>query len=333
MIKILGIESSCDETAASVVTSDREILSNIIHSQIDLHKEYGGVVPEIASRAHSVKIKDTIELAFQDANCTLKDIDAIAVTQGPGLIGGLIVGLITAKAISSASNIPLIGINHLEGHILTPRLSNNIQFPYLCLLLSGGHCQFMLVKGVGDYQIFGGTIDDALGEAFDKVAKMLGLSYPGGPAVEKLALQGDKKRFKLPKPLLAKSKFDVSFSGLKTAVLRTIESDEVNTDQDKFDLCASFQSTVCNILINRTKNILEGIDINVENIVIVGGVAANKYISKELSEALNNYKIIAPPLNLCTDNAAMIAWAGIEKFQRGKTSNLNISPKARMPLS
>ncbi len=338
-MRILGIETSCDETAAAIVDSDRNILSNIVYSQISEHKAYGGVVPEIASRAHIDKIEEVIEESLQKANTKLDDIDGIAVTAGPGLIGGLIVGLMTAKGIAAAKNKPLICVNHLEGHSLTCRLTDNVAFPFLLLLVSGGHCQFILAKDVGDYKLLGETLDDAAGEAFDKTAKLLGLDYPGGPAIEKAALKGNENAFKFTMPLLGTPNCNFSFSGLKTAVLREVEKlGEQNLNQNIIeDVSASFQKTVANIICDRLKNAVKAARIlspDLKNFVISGGVAANKYINQKLRNEVVHYNLqfYAPPLNLCTDNAAMIAWAGLERFRKGYISSLDFIPKARWSL-
>ena len=330
---ILGIETSCDETAAAVVTNNREILSNIILSQIDIHRPYGGVVPEIAARGHINHLSNIIKEALSIAGINKHNLSAIAVTAGPGLIGGVIVGLTTAKAMALACNKPLIAINHLEGHALTPRLSNNISFPYLLLLMSGGHCQLLLVSGVGQYKCLGTTLDDAIGEAFDKTAKLLGLSYPGGPALEQLALYGNPNSFNLPKPMVGRPGCNFSFSGLKTAIrdLITSFSGPIN-DYIKADIAASFQKTIITILINRVKNALTLAPLM--PLVVAGGVAANKSIRNNLQALAfdNGRDFIAPPINLCPDNGAMIAWAGIEHYRLGMSDNIAVAPKARWPL-
>lgn len=337
MIKILGIETSCDETAASVVTAAREVLSNSIYSQTQEHLIYGGVVPEIASRAHIDNIEKIVDKALKDSDTKLSDIDAIAVTAGPGLIGGVIVGLMYAKGLAAATGKPLICVNHLEGHALTCRLTDNVPYPYLLLLVSGGHCQFIMVEELGKYKIIGQTMDDALGEAFDKTAKMLGLGYPGGPIVEKLALEGDENRFKFPTPLANVKDCNFSFSGLKTAVLRVVEElgDKI-TEQDRRDICASFQKTCSDIILNRLANATETYlaKHSERRFVISGGVAANKYIGERIRKYLveRNFEFFAPPLKLCTDNAAMIAWAGVERFGAGIKDDINFVPKARWSL-
>lgn len=328
-MKVLGIETSCDETAAAVVTSDGEILSNIIHSQVDEHAPYGGVVPEIASRAHIKYLDGVISRALSEAETTLDELDAIAVTAGPGLIGGVIVGVMEAKAIAAATGKPIIAVNHLEGHALTVRLTNEVEFPYLLLLVSGGHCQILEVTGVGQYKLLGQTIDDAVGESFDKLAKILGLGLPGGPKVEELAKNGNPNAFDLPKPLLKEKNCDFSFSGLKTAVARAAQSGEYSPE----DICATFQKTICEILVDKVGKALEQVD--AKTLVVAGGVAANQQIRKSLEDLANqnDMQLIAPPLKLCTDNAAMIAWAGLEKLKLGQTDNINFAPKARWPLT
>jgi N6-L-threonylcarbamoyladenine synthase len=349
-MKILGIETSCDETAVSIVDDEKNILSHILRSQISLHEEYGGVVPEVAARAH-VEILDSLILeSLKKAKLTLNEIDAFAVTAGPGLIGGVIVGLMAAKTLASVYKKPFIAINHLEAHALTVRLTNQVEFPYLLLLVSGGHCQILLAKGIGDYEKIGETIDDALGEAFDKVAQMLGLPYPGGPQIEKIAALGSETRFKFSRPLIdggnnKEQMFNFSFSGLKTAVRRQIEkligeefshftSPQKIKEQDKNDIAASFQKTVVDIILNRLENVLSYEKTKVSNLVIAGGVAANRYIFSNLQNwaATHNLEVITPPLNLCTDNAAMIAWVGVEKMKLGISDNLNFKAKARWEL-
>ncbi len=335
MLKILGIETSCDETAASIVTENREILSHVVVTQIEEHKKFGGVVPEIASRAHLSYLEKIVEKAAKDAKCEFSDLDAIAVTAGPGLIGGLLVGLMFAKGLSFAINKPLLGINHLEAHALTARLTNKeVQFPYLMLLVSGGHCQVLVVKNVNDYQKLGGTLDDAVGEAFDKVAKMLGLEYPGGPVVEVLAKTGNEFAYNLPLPMKGREGCDFSFSGLKTAVRLIIEKENL-TENIVSDICASFQRTIAETLIDRLNNSVISIkDLGIKQLIIAGGVAANRYLLKKISDAMLKHDLItiAPPIALCTDNGAMIAWAGIERFKLGLIDDLNIEPKARWPL-
>jgi N6-L-threonylcarbamoyladenine synthase len=337
-MKILGIETSCDETAVAIVQDDRTIVAQQLISQIDEHTPYGGVVPEIASRAHMQHLDHLIKQCMEDAGCAWGDLDAIAVTGGPGLIGGVIVGVMEAKAIASVHRKPFIAVNHLEGHALTVRLTDDVPFPYLMLLVSGGHCQFLMVHGVGQYDYLGGTIDDALGEAFDKVAKMLELGYPGGPKVEALAKQGDAERFELPMPLCNRKNCDFSFSGLKTAMRHHIVALlEVGTldEQAKADLCASFQATVGRILINRMRHALAHTPDGLQHVVLAGGVAANQHLRGALETMLQEHgkQLIAPPLALCTDNAAMIAWAGLERFRLGLVDDLSFNPRARWPLT
>lgn len=339
MMKILGIETSCDETAAAVVTDTGEILSNVVLSQHEKHAPYGGIVPEIAARAHVSALDHIISSAMTIARLEFDELDAIAVTGGPGLIGGVIVGVMTAKAIAAARKLPFVAVNHLEGHALTARLTDKIEFPYLLLLASGGHTQILAVEGVGKYKRLGTTIDDAIGEAFDKTAKMLGLSYPGGPAVEKAAAEGTPGRFILPRPLKGREGCDFSFSGLKTAVRTAIQKLPAGALQnnDIEDLCAEFQQAVSDVVGDRISNaILEFKSRYARGnlMVISGGVAANTRIRSTLSNIANfeNMHFIAPPHDLCTDNAAMIAWAGIERFKLGLTDQLDFKPRPRWPL-
>ncbi|MCE3254604.1 MAG: gcp [Rickettsiaceae bacterium] len=351
MTKILGIETSCDETAVAIVDDQKNIISNLIISQIDLHKEFGGVVPEIAARNHADILDQLIKKSLQSSNLEFKDLDAIAATAGPGLIGGVIVGLMTAKTIASVYQKPFLAVNHLEAHALTIRLVSEIQFPYLLLLVSGGHCQILLVFGVGKYQKIGETIDDALGEAFDKVAQMLGLEYPGGPKIEKAAKMGDENKYQFPKPLfgIKEHNCNFSFSGLKTAVRRLIEnltgcqydhhsSASKLSEKQVADIAASFQKTVAEILIDRLKNSLEAIkktEIKIDNLVIAGGVAANQYLYQKISDfgKFHSLKCVCPPISLCTDNAAMVAWTGLEKLKLGMVDDLNFKPRARWELT
>ena len=335
-MNILGIESSCDETAAAIVTSDKKILSNIILSQNDEHAPFGGVVPEIAARSHIENMDLVVKQAIQKSGLNWGDIDAVAATTGPGLIGGVLVGTMTGKTLSSILKKPFIAINHLEGHALTARLCSDIEFPYLLLLVSGGHCQVMIVEGVGKYQKLGGTLDDALGEAFDKTAKMLGLGYPGGPKIEENALRGNHNKFKFPMPLKGREGCDFSFSGLKTAI-RLVVEDIPKTPENIADICASFQHTAGEILKDRMRNALNIFSAKYEskNLVVAGGVAANKYLRGALEEVASEFgfSLFAPPINLCTDNAAMIAWVGVERFQLGITDSLETEPRARWALS
>lgn len=333
-MKILGIESSCDDTAAAVVTSERDIISNIVWSQLKEHKAYGGVVPEIAARSHVSVMDEVIQAALDEAKLTLDEIDLIAVTGGPGLIGGVMVGVMTAKALSLASGIPLVSVNHLSGHALTVRLTEEIAYPYLLLLISGGHCQWLSVEGADEFTLLGATLDDALGEAFDKTAKMLGLDYPGGPAVEKLAMQGDVSRFELPVPLKGQPNCNFSFSGLKTAVRETIMGRQPFTEQDKADLCASFQRVVGETIADRLKRAVELYD-NEPRLVVAGGVAANKALRAKIERVAEShgYSLHVPPIKLCTDNAAMIAWAGYEQYCNHGATALDFEPRARWLLT
>tara|TARA_Y100000590_G_scaffold249236_1_gene280034 strand:+ start:835 stop:1908 length:1074 start_codon:yes stop_codon:yes gene_type:complete len=336
----LGIETSCDETAASVVREKAdgtgEILSNIVSSQIDEHKEFGGVVPELAARAHIEKIEIIIKKAVKESGINLSNLDGIAATAGPGLIVCLTVGLNIGKAIAGSLNKPFLAINHLEGHALSPKISNKIKFPYLLLLISGGHTQFLEVNGVNNYKRLGTTIDDALGEAFDKTAKLLGIEFPGGPKIEEWAKKGDEDYFKLPKPILKIGGCNLSFAGLKTAVLKT--SKILKNEKEKYNLAASFQKTINEILYEKTKVAMKVFLKNKENknkfFVIAGGVASNLSIRNNLTEVAKekNFTPIFPPINLCSDNAAMIAWAGIERYKINLIDDLKFSSRARWPL-
>ncbi|MBL0318348.1 MAG: tRNA (adenosine(37)-N6)-threonylcarbamoyltransferase complex transferase subunit TsaD [Alphaproteobacteria bacterium] len=337
-MNILGIETSCDETAVALVNDQRQILGHKVLSQYLEHLPYGGVVPEIAARAHMDHLDQLIKAVMAEANLDFDQIDAIAVTAGPGLIGGVMVGVMMAKGLAYALKKPLIGVNHLEGHALTVRLVEPVAFPYLLLLVSGGHCQILVVKGVGHYRLLGTTIDDALGEAFDKVAKMLGLGYPGGPLVESLAAKGNGHAFALPRPLIQQPGCDFSFSGLKTAVKRLVDAQPSLNEAIRADICASFQMVVGDIITNRILNAMNQVkteEIVLNRLVIAGGVAANRYLRSRLCDvaATQGYEVVAPPLALCTDNAAMIAWAGVERFKRGLTDSLELIPRARWPLA
>ncbi|MBV7379920.1 tRNA (adenosine(37)-N6)-threonylcarbamoyltransferase complex transferase subunit TsaD [Maritimibacter dapengensis] len=342
-ITILGLESSCDDTAAAVVRAGdkTEILASVVAGQTDLHAEFGGVVPEIAARAHVEKLDLCVEEALAQSGMTLSDLDAIAVTAGPGLIGGVLAGVMMAKGLSAATGLPLIGVNHLAGHALTPRLTDGAAYPYLMLLVSGGHCQFLIVKGPEDFTRLGGTIDDAPGEAFDKTARLLALPQPGGPAVETEAAMGDPKRFRLPRPLLDRPGCDMSFSGLKTALLR--ERDKIVTVkggitvQDRADLCAGFQAAVADVLAEKSRRALaEYMALSPAEplLAVAGGVAANIAIRAALETVCGEAgaEFLAPPLALCTDNAAMIAWAGIERYRAGHTDDLTLAARPRWPL-
>lgn len=342
-MRVLGIETSCDETAAAVIERDDSgsgrILSNIVWSQTDDHAPYGGVVPEIAARAHVEILDRLVKQALQEAETPLEDIDAVAATSGPGLIGGLIVGLMTAKAIALGAGKPFVAINHLEGHALTARLTDNLAFPYLLLLVSGGHTQMVLVRSLGDYERLGTTIDDALGEAFDKTAKLLGLPYPGGPAVEKAAMAGNPERFMLPRPLKGEKRPDFSFSGLKTAVRQVATELAPLKEQDVADICAAFQAAVTDTLADRIVLSFACFrdtfpDMKRPALVAAGGVAANKAIrhTLEMLCKAHGFRFVATPVALCGDNAAMVAWAGAERWARGEASRLDMPPRARWPL-
>ena len=331
MTLILGLESSCDETAAAIVHSDRTILSHALAGQEDHHRAFGGVVPEIAARAHSELMMPLVETALADADVALDDLDAIAATAGPGLIGGVMVGLVTAKALAMATGKPLIAVNHLEGHALSPRLIDaDLQFPYLLLLVSGGHCQLLRVYGVGQYDRLATTIDDAIGEAFDKTAKILGLGFPGGPAVEKAALAGDPNAVPLPRPLKGADEPHFSFAGLKSAVMRAQQTGAHKAE----DIAASFQAAAVDCLQDRLHYSLSRMDTLPEALVVAGGVAANMAIRAMLEELAAQYdmRFVAPPLWLCTDNGAMIAWAGVERLAAGLTDPLDAPARPRWPL-
>ncbi|TWT14912.1 tRNA (adenosine(37)-N6)-threonylcarbamoyltransferase complex transferase subunit TsaD [Reyranella sp. CPCC 100927] len=345
---VLGIETSCDETAAAVVEADPaagvpvgRIRSNVIYAQLGEHRPFGGVVPEIAARAHLERIDGMVARALADAGVTFADLDGVAATAGPGLIGGVIVGVMTAKAIALAHQKPFIAVNHLEGHALTTRLIEPVAFPFLLLLVSGGHCQLLAVDGVGRYTRLGTTIDDAVGEAFDKTAKLLGLGFPGGPAVERAARDGDPARFDLPRPLWRKPGCDFSFSGLKTAVRLAAAGLPADDPRAVADLAASFQRTVGDILVDRCRNAFaifrdsrpSSRDAPV-TLVVAGGVAANQHLRLRLTDLAITHgaRLVAPPPALCTDNAAMIAWAGIERLRLGLTDGLDVAPRPRWPL-
>ena len=339
-VRILGIESSCDETAVSIVEVSKgdkgKILSNIVISQIDEHSPFGGVVPELAARSHIEKIDWIVQKAIDDSGKKIDEIDAVASTAGPGLIVCLSVGLSFGKAFASAINKPFIAVNHLEGHALSPKLNSHLNYPYLLLLISGGHSQYLSVQGLGKYKRLGTTIDDALGEAFDKTAKLLGIEFPGGPQIEVLAKKGNPEKYNLPKPIFNKGGCNLSFAGLKTAILKIAKS--IKTEQEKFDLAASFQKTVEEILYKKTKIAFEEFEkeneLKEKVFVVAGGVAANKKIRSmliNLCEA-NNYKSIFPPIELCGDNAAMIAMVGLEKYKLNEFNNLDYPAKPRWPL-
>ena len=336
---ILGIETSCDETAASIITENDKgiptVLSNIVSSQVDVHKEFGGVVPELAARSHIEKIDWIVEKAIADSGKKIEEIDAVASTAGPGLIVCLSVGLSFGKAFASAINKPFIAVNHLEGHALSPKLNSHLNYPYLLLLISGGHSQYLSVQGLGKYKRLGTTIDDALGEAFDKTAKLLGIEFPGGPQIEVLAKKGNPEKYDLPKPIFNKGGCNLSFAGLKTAILKIAKS--IKTEQEKFDLAASFQKTIEEILYEKTKVAFQDFNKkkhNTNTFVVAGGVAANKGIRNKLIEVSeeNNFKIIFPDINLCSDNAAMIAMAGLEKYKLKLFDNLDFQANPRWAL-
>lgn len=345
----LGIESSCDETSAAIVDSDRNILAHIIYSQIPEHQKFGGVVPELAARAHILAIEDVVKQTLISAEKTIDDIDVIAATAGPGLIGGVLVGWMAATGIAQATNKPLIAVNHLEGHALVPRLcatmadgtngNVSVDFPYLLMLASGGHCQILLVRGVGQYEMIGQTLDDSAGEAYDKVAKMLGLGYPGGPIVDKRAQSGNPSAFAFPRPLCDKPGCDFSFSGIKTAARTFLgRQNEALTDEYINDFCASFQASVVDCIINRLNNAMKDERVRAANpktLVVAGGVAKNSAIRAAMEKLAQKNKMIfaAPPMNLCTDNGAMIAWAGLENFAIGNVVKEPIAPRPRWPLT
>lgn len=344
-LTILGLESSCDDTAAAVVrqtgSDQAKILSSVVLGQSELHAAFGGVVPEIAARAHTEKLDICVKQALDNAGLHLSQMDAIAVTAGPGLIGGVLAGVMCAKGMAIGANLPLIGVNHLAGHALTPRLTDQVAFPYLMLLVSGGHCQFLLVRGTDQFTRLGGTIDDAPGEAFDKTARLLGLSQPGGPAVEAEAQAGDPRRFVFPRPLLDRDGCDMSFSGLKTALLRTrdiiLAEKGGLTARDRADLCAGFQMAVADVLAEKTRRALVlYLDSKPAEpvLAVAGGVAANQLIRTKLESVAAEYGVsfLAPPLALCTDNAAMIAYVGIERFRAGTLDDMTLAARPRWPL-
>ena len=343
-LTFLGLESSCDDTAAAVVryhAGHGAVLASVVSGQTELHAEFGGVVPEIAARAHAEKLDLCVEEALAEAGLTLREIDAIAVTAGPGLIGGVMSGVMCAKGLAAARGLPLIGVNHLAGHALTPRLTDGISFPYLMLLVSGGHCQFLIAHSQDRFERLGGTIDDAPGEAFDKAAKLMALPQPGGPMIEKKALTGSERAFSLPRPLLDRPDCDMSFSGLKTALLRA--RDGIVAEHGglpralRADLCASFQAAVRDVLIAKSRRALErylALNPAEPAFAVAGGVAANTAIRAGLETlcAKNGVRFLAPPLRLCTDNAAMIAWAGIERFRAGARDGMDLAARPRWPL-
>ena len=341
-MRVLGIETTCDETAAAVVADtlggeSGEILSNEVLSQIARHAPYGGVVPEIAARAHIEVLEQLIVRALANARVDLQQIDAVAAAAGPGLIGGVLVGLTAAKALALAAGKPFIAVNHLEAHALTARLTDRLDFPYVALLVSGGHTQLVAVREVGDYRRLGSTVDDAAGEAFDKVAKMLGLPYPGGPQIETLAHDGDPQRFDLPRPMLGRPGADFSLSGLKTAVRQEILKLGAPGEQDKRDLAASFQAAIVDVLVDRVRNglrLFSETEGRANGLVIGGGVGANQAIRRALTRLCteSGLRFVSPPPNLCSDNGAIIAWAGLERLRRGLTNDLAFAPRPRWPL-
>lgn len=344
-LTFLGIESSCDDTAAAVVRHRQgmapEVLASIVENQNTLHAAFGGVVPEIAARAHVERLDHCIERALRASGLALGALDGIAVTAGPGLIGGVLSGVMMAKGLAAATGLPLVGVNHLAGHALTARLTDGLAFPYLVLLVSGGHCQFLIVHAADRFERLGGTIDDAPGEAFDKIAKLLGLPQPGGPAVEGEAAGGDPRRFALPRPLLDRPGCDMSFSGLKTAVLRArdalIAAQGGITQQDRRDLCAGFQAAMADVLAEKARRALalyRALEPAAPAFAVAGGVAANGAIRARLAlrTEAESVRFVAPPLALCTDNAAMIAWAGIERFRAGHRDDMRLLARPRWPL-
>lgn len=345
----LGIESSCDETSAALVDSNRNVLSHVIYSQIPEHQKFGGVVPELAARAHILAIDDVIKQTLVKAGKTIDDVDVVAATAGPGLIGGVLVGWMAATGIAQSTGKPLVAVNHLEGHALVPRLHAtradgtgagiDVEFPYLLMLASGGHCQILLVRGIGQYELIGQTLDDSAGEAYDKVAKMLGLGYPGGPIVDKRAQDGNPRAFDFPRPLCDKPGCDFSFSGIKTAARTFLGRAEMPlTDEYINDFCASFQAAVVDCIVNRLNNAMRDSrvrDAGPKTLVVAGGVAKNSAIRAAMEKLAkkNNMVFAAPPMNLCTDNGAMIAWAGIENYRAGRVVVEPIAPRPRWPLT
>ena len=332
---VLGLETSCDETAVGIVDAERRIRANIVASQIEEHRPYGGVVPEIAARAHLDRIDDLVRRALDEAQIGLCDVSGIAATCGPGLIGGVMVGAMTGKALAAVRELPFIAVNHLEAHALTARLTHNVVFPYLLLRVSGGHSQLLIVRGVGDFRRLGGTIDDAVGECFDKSAKLLGLGYPGGPLLERAAASGNPQAFDLPRPLMGRAGCDFSFSGLKTA-LRLL-AEQGNAPQFIADAAASLQAAIADILADRTRNAFElarGEETPVTALVVAGGVAANLAIRARLTTLAETFHVpfVAPPVALCTDNGAMVAWAGLERLRLGLTDPLDTAARPRWPL-
>lgn len=332
---VLGLETSCDDTAVGIVDAERRIRANCVASQTSQHQPYGGVVPEIAARAHLDLIDDLVRRALATANLKLAAMSGIAATCGPGLIGGVMVGAMTGKALAAVTGLPFIGVNHLEAHALTPRLTSDLAFPYLLMLLSGGHSQILLVKGVGSYVRLGGTIDDAVGECFDKGAKLLGLGYPGGPLIERAAASGNPHSFDLPRPMLGREGCDFSFSGLKTALRQMVEAQAVKDERFVANAAASLQAAITDILADRAAHACETAQKDRPTaLVVAGGVAANQAIRARLQQTAAGYGLpfIAPPIILCTDNGAMVAWAGLERLRIGLTDGLDIAARPRWPL-
>jgi N6-L-threonylcarbamoyladenine synthase len=336
---VLGIETSCDETAAAVVRDDRTVLVDLVLSQLDQHRPYGGIVPEIAARSHLEHLDGLVARAMAATGLSFDALDGVAATAGPGLIGGLMVGVMTGKAIAAVHGLPFIAVNHLEGHALTVRLTRGLDFPYLLLLVSGGHCQLLAVEGVGRYRRFGGTVDDAVGEAFDKAAKMLGLGYPGGPEVERAAAAGDPTRFALPRPMRGRPGCDFSFSGLKTAVHHAVAAlpEGPISARDTADLAASFQAAVADVMADRCGNAISAFRAehgDGATLVMAGGVAANRTLRARLRAVAEaeGFGFLAPPPRMCTDNGAMIAWAGIERLRLGLSDGMDFAPRPRWPL-
>lgn len=344
-MNILGIETSCDETAAAVVNDKGEVLSNLVLSQLKEHQAFGGVVPELAARAHIDHLHTLIEAAMKDAGLRYDQLDGVAATSGPGLIGGVMIGMVAGKAIAASHNLPFVAVNHLEGHALTPRLTQDIGFPYLLLLVSGGHTQILVAEGVGQYKLWGTTLDDAAGECFDKSAKLMGLPYPGGPQIQKIARNCANptaaiERFSLPMPMKGRKELDFSFSGLKTAVRQNVEAlpEGALKREDIADLACAFQHSVAEVIADRAKRAIARFEesYNTENpiLVLCGGVAANEAIRKRLEQLCDKhgFTAYAPPINLCGDNAAMIAWAGLERLKKGMSNDLNFKARPRWPL-
>ena len=336
---VLGLETSCDETAVGLVTEEREILANVVLSQIDEHRPFGGIVPEIAARAHLDHIEELLRRTMDEAGVGFGDLDAVAATAGPGLIGGVMVGTTAAKAIALVLNVPFIAVNHLEAHALTARLTDGVDFPFLVLLATGGHCQLLIANDVGSYHLLGTTLDDAVGEAFDKAAKMLGLGFPGGPEIERIAPGGDAARFAFPRPMKGRPGCDFSFSGLKTAVRHAVAAlpDAALRHGDVADVAASFQAAVGDVLVDRCANAVSAFrerHAGARTLVAAGGVVANQTVRRRLGELADRHGmlLVAPPPGLCTDNGIMVAWAGLERLRRGLTDELGFKARPRWPL-